>query len=833
MIPGLILREPLGERTVEAAGFPLSLGGAGADLVLPAATGVLAWIGLHEGQLFVQPEGEASVLHNGTPITGSTWLRGGDVLDLGGGRLKLRAEDGRRVLEFVTGAVGNATAPPVAGAVATAGGPAAGEDERIEPVSFRRPAAATGTPRRGVPWRPIAIAAGLALLAAVAALVFTSVPVQVEIAPEPERVAFEGGWGGLRFGSSHLLRPGAYTLVAEREGYATLRVPVEIGEARDQRLSYALAPLPGRLEVVLSVPGTVTIDGRAAGSAPGPFELPAGRHTVVVDTERYLDFTADVEIEGRGRLQKLAPQLVPAWAEVSIASEPAGAEVRVGGELRGRTPLALELMAGSHRVELRLGGFKPWVSDLQVQANEPLRLGPVRLGVPDGRLAVRSSPAGANVTVGGAYRGRTPLEIDVRPDVPLVVGVLREGYEPARRELDVAPGERAVAEFTLEPILGEVTVRASPADAQLYVDGAPRGAAGQTLKLPATAHVVELRKPGYVTHRVTVTPRPGLPQSLEVTLREAVGREPAEAQAAAGPATAAGVGAAAAAAPAVAAPAAGGALAATIRSKAGQELRLVPAGEFTMGSPRREAGRRANEAQRSVRLERRFYLAQHEVTNAEFKQFRPSHRSGFVMQQTLELDRQPVVNVGWQDAAAYCNWLSAQDGLPAAYAEQGGRLVPVVPITTGYRLPTEAEWEFAARSSGGGLRKYPWGDALPVPPGAGNFADVRAQALVPQVLADFDDGFAATAPVASFAANPLGFHDLGGNVAEWTHDLYTVQPAGGAAAVDPVAAGAGPVRVIRGSSWQHSGVTELRLAFRDYGDGRRNDLGFRIARYAQ
>jgi formylglycine-generating enzyme required for sulfatase activity len=830
LTPALILREPLGERSLEAAAFPLSVGGAGADLVLPTAAGVLAWIGLHEGQLFVQPEAEAAVLHNGAPIAGSAWLRGGDVLDLGGGRLKLRVDDGRRVLEVVEGGVANATAPPVAGAVATAGGLAAGEDERIEPVSFRRPDAEAPPARMRPPWRGVAVAAGLALLAVVAWLVFTSVPVQVEIEPEAERVAFEGGWGGLRFGGSHLLRPGDYTLVAGREGYATLRVPVRITDARDQRLGYALAPLPGRLEVVLPVPGKVTIDGRAAGDAPGPFELPAGRHTVIVDTERHLGVTADVEIEGLGRLQRLEPKLVPAWAEVSIASEPAGAELRVGGVPRGRTPLTLELMAGSHRVELRLAGFKPWVSDVQVQANVPLALGPVRLGVPDGRLAVRSTPAGANVTVGGAYRGRTPLEIDVRPDVPVAIGVLREGYEPARRELSVASGERAVAEFALTPILGEVTVRSTPADAQVYVDGAPRGAAGQALQLPATAQVIEVRKPGYATHRATVTPRPGLPQILEVTLREAAGRETAVVAAGAAAATGAAAAAGAGAAPA---PAAGGALAPTIRSKAGPELRLVPAGEFTMGSPRREAGRRANEAQRAVRLERRFYLGQREVTNAEFRQFRPAHRSGFVMQQTLELDRQPVVNVSWQDAAAYSNWLSAQDGLPAAYVEQGGRLVPVVPANTGYRLPTEAEWEFAARTTGGGLRKYPWGDALPVPPGAGNFADVRAQALVSQVLADLDDGFAATAPVASFAANPLGFHDLGGNVAEWAHDLYTVQPGGATAAVDPVAAGAGAVRVIRGSSWQHSGVTELRLAFRDYGDGRRNDLGFRIARYAQ
>ena len=822
----LVVREPLGERLLGTGDFPVSLGGPGTGVTLPGASGVLAWIGLHDGRLFVQPGGEATgVLHNGTPLQGSVWLRAGDVLDAAAGRLKLRVESGRRVLELVAGGVDNATAPPAPEVAATVGATGAGEDERIEAIAFRPGAAAGPSDGRAVPWRQIAVGGALALLAAVAALIFSSVPVQVGITPAPERVAFEGGWPGLRLGSSHLLRPGAYALVAEREGYVPLRVEVEVTRARGQRFDYALEALPGRLEIVLPVAGAVRIDGRDAGRAPGVFKLPAGRHTVVIDTERYLDFTAEVQIEGAGRLQKLAPQLVPAWAPVTVRSEPEGAELRVAGEVRGRTPLDLELMAGSYRVELRHPGFKPWISDVQVQANQPLALGPVRLGLPDGRLAVTSSPAGASVSVGGAYRGRTPLEIDVRPDLPQRVTVMRDGYEPARREISVGSGARVAVEVSLQPILGQVIVSAKPADAQLYVDGSARGTANQTLELPATAHAVEIRKPGYATHRVTVTPRPGLPQSIEVTLLEGVARAPAPAGPPPGaPESVAG------------APAEAGAIAAlpaTLRSPGGQELRLVPAGEYTMGSPRREAGRRANEAQRAVKLERRFYLALREVTNAEFREFRPSHRSGFILQETLELDRQPVVSVSWQDAAEYCNWLSAKEGLAPAYVNQGGKLVPVVPVTNGYRLPTEAEWEWTARRAGGALRKYPWGDALLVPPGAGNFADRKAQPLVDQALPDYDDGYAATAPVGSFAPGPAGFFDLGGNVAEWTHDLYTVQPASGAIAVDPLAGGAGALRVVRGSSWRHAAVTELRLAYRDYGDGKRNDLGFRIARYAQ
>ena len=88
-------------------------------------------------------------------------------------------------------------------------------------------------------------------------------------------------------------------------------------------------------------------------------------------------------------------------------------------------------------------------------------------------------------------------------------------------------------------------------------------------------------------------------------------------------------------------------------------------------------------SQRAVELRRRFYFGAREVTNGEFKQFRTQHRSGFVGQNTLELERQPVVNVTWQDAVEYCNWLSQQDGLPAAYENKGGQFTLIVPVDDG------------------------------------------------------------------------------------------------------------------------------------------------------
>jgi formylglycine-generating enzyme required for sulfatase activity len=158
-----------------------------------------------------------------------------------------------------------------------------------------------------------------------------------------------------------------------------------------------------------------------------------------------------------------------------------------------------------------------------------------------------------------------------------------------------------------------------------------------------------------------------------------------------------------------------------------------------------------------------------------------------------------------------------------------------VPATTGYRLPTVAEWERVARyPDGRAALKYPWGPALPVPPGAGNYADAKAKGLVALVLDGYDDGFATTAPVQSFPANALGFLNLGGNAAEWAHDLYTITPSvEGQPARDPVGPAEGEYHVIRGASWMHATVTELRLSYRDYGKDPRPDVGFRVARYAE
>jgi formylglycine-generating enzyme required for sulfatase activity len=827
----LILRDPLGERALSAADFPVSVGGPGHTIVLPGASAsTLAWIALHDGQLFLQPaQGCEPPLCNGAPVSRPTWLHEGDVIDVARGRLRVGARDGLRVLDVEDGSSGNLTVPPEAPLVDVVSGGGEDGDERIDAVAFRRPAAQAVSDRRIGPW----LVGGLlvAVLGCSTWFFATGHAVKIDVVPADSAVRLHGGLV-LPAGGNHFARPGEYTVEIQRKGYVSLRAPIKVTDAPNQSFEYRLAKLPGILQVQTPVAARISVAGKDVGAAPGDVRLPAGRHELLVTAPRYLPYKATVDINGMEQRQSLTASLVAAWAPVTVLTEPAGATVFVDGTAHGATPAKLELDAGTHRIELRQAGFKHWVTDLQVVANQPQTLGPVRLGLPDGTLLVRTEPAGASVSVGGAFRGRAPVTLDVRPDVMLALVASREGYEPETTQLTVGAGERREVRLSLTPIFGEVTVMAEPASAEVFANGRAVGKSGQAIKLPAARTDIEVRLAGFRTVRTVVTPRPGLPQVLNVRLE--AGRGASEAPSAAVAAATGSAAAAGAASGEGATAAASPAVTPTIRAKSGAELRLLGPASYTMGSPRRESGRRANESQRTVELKRRFYLATRELTNGEFKQFRSQHRSGFVGQNTLELERQPVVNVTWQDAVEYCNWLSQQDGLPPAYQSQSGKLVPAQPATTGYRLPTEAEWEWAARANrDGSLRKYPWGDALPVPAGAGNFGDRRAQPLLQTVLEDLDDGYPATAPAGSFAANPLGLYDLGGNVAEWTTDLYTVQPASSALAVDPLSAAPGNMHVIRGSSWRHATVTELRAAYRDSGNGRRDDVGFRIARYAE
>lgn len=681
-------------------------------------------------------------------------------------------------------------------------------DTAITPAAFEplvpgaRP---PGKERHPLRWVLIACAALFALLMAFL-LSARSVLISVE-AQSPATLEIGGLY--LPFGERILIRPGQYELTVTAEGYYPLETTLPVSSEDSQELLLKLEPLPGRLAFTSTPAGArVVVDGEEFGLTPlENIELAAGPHQLQVLAERYLPWERAVEVTGREQRQTVDAQLQPGWAEISLASEPAGATVTVGGEAVATAPAVIEVMRGEQQLGLELAGFTPWSQTLEVIAGEPRDLGTVALEPAAGILSLRSEPTGANVTLDGDYQGQTPLVLELAPDRAQRINISRPGYQRYNEQLTLAAGERAERDIRLKAQLGELRLNVSPQEAQVAVNGQVVGRGDQVLSLPAFEHSIEVSLEGYAPVRRRVTPRSGIEQRLAIELQT---QEEAKLAS----------------------------LSPEITTPVGQTLKLFmpgesPLAEFTMGASRRESGRRANEVLRPVALKRMFYLQTTEVTNAQFRQFQPNHNSGQLEGNSLNREHQPVAAVSWQQAAQFCNWLSRKEGLEPFYTQREGIVTGFNPAATGYRLPTEAEWAWAARADGETLLKFPWGDTFPPTKPVENYADNTSAYVTGRILNGYTDGYVVSAPVASFAANGKGLYDLGGNVAEWVNDVYTIPAANSARETDPLGAQQGDNYVVRGASWSLSKLSELRLSYRDYGQAARDDVGFRIARYAE
>jgi formylglycine-generating enzyme required for sulfatase activity len=789
-----------------AAELPVSIGSAAdAQVVLDGVPGSIQ-IGRLGSVFFVQAgRGTRNLRIDGLQVTGSHAIDDGAVIAFDRARLGCRIADGRLTLKLELLVTAGDTAPPDLDDLAREHG---GDAVAITPVAFK---VASGAPARAVHGRPsktaIGVSAAFAMLAVLAWFAFTAKSVAVNIQPEPVALSLPSTLFKLQLGDRFLLRSGAHRVAAELPGYYPLDTEIEVGEYSDQVIELALTKLPGLVTLTTEpeVQAQVLVDGAPLGRTPLiDTELIPGLHRLEFSAARYLSEVRELEIRGGGERQALAAVLTPNWAPVSLRTEPDGATVLVDGEPAGVTPIELQLTAGERNLELRLSGHNAWSGKVLVTANQPQQLPAVRLTLADGRVEVVSDPAEANVSLNGEFRGRTPLSLRLSPGRAHQLSLTKPGYATENRELSVAADSGRRLQIDLEALFGDIEVASDPPGAEIWVDGQRQGVTPRTLTLTAVSHDIELRQAGYALERAELTPQPGFAQKVTRTL-VALNES------------------------------SGGGFAPMLRTSLGQDLKLIPAGQFTMGSSRREVGRRSNEVLRPVRLTRAFYLGVREVSNAEFRAFDAEHDSGNFGGISLNDDAQPVVHVSWDDAARFLNWLSVKDGLQPVYEERQGLWVPIRPLRNGYRLPTEAEWEWAARFAGqqAGLL-YPWGADLPPPDRSGNYADVTAVEILPTTLVTYNDGYAVSAPSGTFAANAVGVYDLGGNVAEWVQDFYAIDSVETAErSDDPLGPEIGRFHGVRGASWRSATVTDLRAAYRNYGAEGREDVGFRIARNLQ
>jgi formylglycine-generating enzyme required for sulfatase activity/predicted Ser/Thr protein kinase len=502
----------------------------------------------------------------------------------------------------------------------------------------------------------------------------------------------------------------------------------------------------------------VKIDGEFYGPTTLDREIDAGSHHFTISKKDYKDFSFYEKVEGGAKIEKQVallkegaaePAAKPASIRVHVTSSPSGATVYLDDEERGQTPCDLDLAAGEFALRLEKKYFEAHGSTLTVSGPVSRDYELVKI---HSRVSFDSDPAGATVYVDGAEIGATPAAADVEAGQHRATFVLA-GHNDQFAAFEIVakdPLERPI-KATLQKIPpGRLVIESEVRGVETFLDGKP---AGHT---PIASRTVEGGK-----HKVrllgierVVSIEPGTEKKVSFTLKDL-------------------------------------------------EMARIPEGDFKFGRPDANAGEVYARTERTGA----FLIDRFEVTNEQYGLFLASITQGTMVDHSrchpeedpqtrarghkpafwgevkyvpFGAPAQPVVGTSWFDAFAYAAW-------------------------AGKRLPTEQEWEKAARGTDG--RIYPWGN---------EWKEDRCNS------SGKADGFELTAPVGSFPGgqSPFGCHDMVGNVREWCFSDYIVKNSG-----RPVCLG----KVVRGGSYLGKEYNSTTMREYEVMQHTSNSLGFRCA----
>jgi len=450
---------------------------------------------------------------------------------------------------------------------------------------------------------------------------------------------------------------------------------------------------------------------------------------------------------------------------VNFASDPPGAAISLDGSYLGDTPLSREVPPGPHRLEWSLPRYERVAETIQIDERTTLN----RVLTPlFGWLSVESTPAGQPVQLDGSPAGTTPVhELILGHGVhDIWVGDSSQVYAQGERFL-LERGERKSLDYTLPLREGALVVRCTDpegnaVDRTVSVDGVVRGSSPLQLKLPVGEHVVEVDG-----HKQTVILAERQVERLDMTVKAVLDTN-------SGPSNRTGHGASDARP-----------FAKIVGPLPGMDFIVVPSGTFRMGSPKGEADRSAEEKIHEVGLAS-FAVMTTEVTQAQWERVMGGNPSRFLG------GKRPVEQVSWHDVQLFLGRLNRLDS---------GK---------GYRLPTEAEWEYACRA--GSSTRFHCGDSRKE---LSQYAWFAANAQ------------GGTHEVATLRPNAWGLFDMHGNVWEWCQDWYG--PYAGVPERNPLGPFGGTERIRRGGGWR-LGAWNCRAALRESSppDYSHDVLGFRV-----
>jgi len=634
------------------------------------------------------------------------------------------------------------------------------------------------------------------MLSIVVLLISSIWVISIEISPDDAKrskvISLREGLGFVGADKVYLFSDEAKVSVVSPGFYVAHR---DISSELGMTLFVKLKPLPGKIisATAKEAPNTNWfLDGELKSiSKELSIEVEAGEHELVVDNPFYEQKTRKLHLN-RGETKQVKLDLTPVLGRLAVNSKPVGANIYIDGEDAGQTPATHDLSGGAYKIELHLPGFEPLIDNVQITNRKPNVSRDYNLEIEKGFVRINADPLGGVLLL----NGRKVSANKVLAFTAFKKNSLRyekKGYYSKSVEFVVEPKEEKELVIRLKPQSGLVRVISSP-NANAWVNGISVGMTPLEIKLPALKQEIKVSLTGYKSKHTTVVPSSSEVKTVALTLQSekefAVSHSKLR-----------------------------------FLHKAGIKLKLFNPSSLTMGSPRYEKGQMANEFQRKITLNRAFYVSLHEVTNAQYSK----SKKGAVSNNS------PLVNISWNEAAIFCNWLSETAGVKKPfYRFKAGRYVGFDPSSTGYRLLSEAEWEWLARKSGKSEQTvFTWGNRPVIPSGLANLSGGITGSGISQEAASYDDGFLTVAPVGSFKANRDGLFDLDGNVREWVHDFYSLVPPSNENSIEfnPLGDKLGYSHVVKGAGWRSGNLTNMRASYRDSASKGRDDVGFRVARY--
>lgn len=546
-------------------------------------------------------------------------------------------------------------------------------------------------------------------------------------------------------------------------------------------LEVTLNPIPLQIKAQVNEPNDDIqwfIDGvQVYQGAQLAYEVAKGTYRLEIKSPYHRPYSTSIEIK-QPSLEALEFELLAEPVELSVRSQPAGAKVTFNGQEQGMTPLKFATKSGVHEIRFDLEGYEVLSETVElpfdkgVNQSRSYSLEPLKA-----TLQIQANPSDGTLLLNGK---QVPLgDQTIYSNREYTVVYERAGYSTFRTSLKLAPGQAQPIQIELTEQFGQVVFE-SNVQATVTVGGKVLGTTPLTTQLNTADQVVQFSAPGYMPMERKF--KPSTQRSLRIEAKMLT-EDQAKLAARGKP----------------------------LAQELGMRFVRFNMESFMMGSPANQRGRYRNEFEYRVTFSRPVLVARHEVTEAQYAAFKPS----------VAKSDNPVTNVSWNDAALYANWLSTQDGLKLFYQVQGSRVVGFNSSANGYRLLSEAEWEYVAKMSGrAAASKYVWGDQERIPADFGNYG----------AIAGYSDQHGGVAPVGSYKAERSGIHDLSGNVSEWVNDFMSFSvPSGNT--TNYLGPRSGDAHVVKGGSFQTSRIELLRPSYRDSSASASPAIGFRLARY--